>query len=70
MATKTKEVATKENENPIAATPETKYSKPELLSLTAGSQRVYFDLALKANLKYTWNEANKTVEDYKTGGLF
>lgn len=49
---------------------ETKYSKPELLTLVVGAERTYFNLALKANLKYTWNEALKAVDNYKNGGLF
>lgn len=49
---------------------ETKYSKPELLTLVIGAQRTYFNLALKASLKYTWNEALKAVDNYKNGGLF
>ena len=36
----------------------------------SGAQRTYFNLALKASLKYTWNEALKAVDNYKNGGLF
>lgn len=53
-----------------ASAPETKYSKSELLGFVSGSEYTYFNLALKANTKYTWNEALQAVEEYKTGGLF
>lgn len=53
-----------------ASAAETKYSKSELLTLVVGAERTYFNLALKASLKYTWNEALKAVDNYKNGGLF
>lgn len=52
------------------AVQETKYSKSELLYLVVGAQRTYFNLALKIEMKYTWNEALNAVDNYKKGGLF
>lgn len=50
---------------------ETKFTKAELLAIPSitGAQRDFFQLALKADKKYSYNEALQEVKQFK-GGLF
>lgn len=55
-----------------ASVAETKYSKAEILffpSLT-GAQRDILGISLSGTKKYTYSEALKEAEKFKSGGLF
>ncbi len=63
--------ATVENTEPSTKI-ETKYTKRELLSFTiwTGGMRDVLTIVLKNDVKYTYNEAVQTANNWKNGGLF